>query len=884
MPVTTFLFTDLEDSTRLWEEQPERMRPALAMHDRAARKAVSDHRGTLVKMTGDGMHAAFDDPLDAVAAAVQLQLALADSESMHGIALRARCGLHVGVEESRDNDFFGRDVNRAARIANAAHGGQVLLSQAVAVLMRERLPAGLTLRDLGPVRLRGLAAPEQIYQVQHPQLRASFPALRSLESVPNNLPQQVTSFIGREQVLGEVEALLRGTRLLTLFGAGGIGKTRLSLQIAAAVLDHYPDGVWFVELAPVSDPRLVPQAVASVLGVKEDPGHAVIEAVLGFVKDRSLLIVLDNCEHLVAACAELAHLVLQAGPKVRILASSREPLHIAGEVTYLVPPLPTPDAEADMAPEKLAQFESVRLFSDRATAARPTFAITAQTAPALAAICRRLDGIPLALELAAARLRSMSADQIASRLSDRFSLLSGGDRSALPRQQTLRALIDWSYDLLDERERALLRRLALFAGGFTVEAAERVGCEGIVAQGELLDLLSRLVEKSLVVLDADGERYRLLDTIGEYALQRLEEAGETAATRARHRDHFLAWAERIFPDLFGAEQATWLARLDRELDNILAAHAACAGAPDGGQLDLRLVHAIKPYYYNRGLLGLALRITNEALERPDSGERNFLRCRGLFEAGQLCSFMGRYEIAQTYLEQSLAIAREIDDRQRVAAVLQPLGLAALGQGQVAAAHGYLSEALAMAREIGNEREIATALNCLAQMHRVTGDLDAAEPLYRQMQQITQRLGDHETMAIALLNRAMVAISRGDAAEGRSLLVETAGILDELGSRPIGQSFIEVAAGLAALQEDWRRSARFFGAAEAQAQRTGMHRDPADEAFLAPRIEAARAALGDEGFAAVESAGRSLAYEAGIKEVKAWLGERAPEAASVPGLA
>jgi predicted ATPase/class 3 adenylate cyclase len=870
MPVTTFLFTDLEDSTRLWEEQPERMRRALAMHDLTARQAVADHRGTLVKMTGDGMHAAFDDPLDALAATIELQLALAQGTATHGVALRARCGLHVGVEEFRDNDFFGREVNRAARIANAAHGGQVLVSQAVAALLRDRLPDGQTLKDLGPVRLRGLATPERIYQLQHAQLRQSFPALRALEATPHNLPQQLTSFVGRDRVLEEAARLLQGTRLLTLYGAGGIGKTRLSLELAAAVLDHYPDGVWFVELAALADPQLVAQAVASALGVKEDPGRPVIEAVGAYVRDRTLLLVLDNCEHLVAACAELAQRLLQAGRQMRLLASSREPLHIAGEVTYQVPPLPTPDASADLALERLSQFASVRLFLDRAVAARPAFAITEDAAPAVADICRRLDGIPLAIELAAARVRSMSADQIATRLSDRFQLLVHGTRSALPRQQTLRALIDWSHDLLDERERALLRRLSVCAGGFTVQAAEAVGCEGIVAERDLLDLLSRLVEKSLVALDAEGERYRLLDTIREYAAQRLEEAGENAATRARHRAYFLGFVERAFPELFGADQAAWLARLDRELDNILAVHASCGNQADGGEIDLRLVHAIKPYYYNRGLLGLALRLTTEALGRPDAAPGNFLRCRGLFEAGQLCSFMGDYSIARSYLEQSLAIARAIDDRQRVAAVLQPLGLAALGQGQVAAARGYLDEALAMAQAIGNEREIATALNALAQLHRVTGDLDAAQPLYRQVEAISRQLGDHETLAIALLNLAMVAIARGDAAAGRALLIETAAILSALGSRPLGQSLIEVAAGLAALQAAWSEAARFFGSAQAQAQRSGMHRDPADEAFLAPRIAAARAGLGHETFAAAEAAGRTLAYEAGMEEVRRWL--------------
>ena len=869
-PVTTFLFTDIENSTRLWEEQPERMRPALAAHDLIARKAVSDHGGALVKTTGDGMYAAFDDPLNAIAAVVQLQLGLAEIEPTHGVALRARCGLHAGVGERRDNDFFGTEVNRAARIMSAAHGGQVLLSQAVAVLTRDRLSGGLTLRDLGAARLRGLTAPEHLYQLQHPQLREHFPALRSLEGTPNNLPQQVTSFVGRDRVLADIVKLLQSTRLLTLYGAGGIGKTRLSLQAAAGVLDRHPDGVWFVDLAPLSDRRLVPQAVASVLGVKETSGRPVFEAVLRFVHDRSLLIVLDNCEHLVAACAEVAHQLLQAGPQVRILASSREPLHVAGEVTYPVPPLPTPDTGAELPLEHLSQFESVRLFTDRATAARPGFAVTAQNVAPIADVCRRLDGLPLAIELAAACVRSMSVEQIALHLSDRFKLLAGGDRSALPRQQTLRALIDWSYDLLDERERALLRRLAVFAGGFSVEAAEATGTDGGVPDHEVLDLLTRLVEKSLVVLDADGERYRLLDTIREYALQRLAAAGETAAARTRHRDHFLVYVERAFPELFGEQRATWIGRLDRELDNVLAAHAWCANEPDGGPLDLRLVHAIKPYYYHRGLLGLALRITTEALEHPRAAARDFLRCRGLFDAGQLCSFMGQYGIARTYLEQSLAIAREIDDRQRIASVLQPLGMVALGRGDVEAARGYLSEALSMAREIGNRREVAAALNALAQLHRVTGDLDAAEPLYRQVQEITHELGDYETTAIALLNLAMVAIARGDAADGRVLLGETLRILDRIGSLPIGQSLIEVSAGLAALQEEWAQSARYFGIAEADAQRTGIHRDPADEAFLAPRIQAAREALGSDGFIAAEAAGRALSYESGIEEVRRWL--------------
>ncbi len=449
--VATYLFTDIEGSTQRWEQEPERMRPALARHDALGREAVETHGGVVVKSTGDGMLAVFGDPLDAVHAILQLQLALTDPRNTSDVALLVRSGLHAGVDERRENDFFGPAVNRAARIMSAAHGGQILLSQAVVVLVGQRLPTGVALRDLGAVRLRGLASPELVYQVVHQQLRQDFPALRSLEATPNNLPQQVTSFIGREAEVAEVRKWLGKTRLLTLLGVGGLGKTRLSLEVAAEVLHDYPDGVWFVELAPVSDPRLVANAVAATLGVKEEPGRPVIDTLRQFVCDRAILLVLDNCEHLLLACAQLARDLLQAGPRMAIVATSREPLHVAGEAVFPLATLPVPDPASDLAPDTLGEYPAVQLFLDRAIDARPDFALTRENAAAVAQICRDLDGIPLALELAAARVRSMSVAAIARHLTDRFALLKGGDQTALPRQQTLRAAIDWSYDLLAPR-------------------------------------------------------------------------------------------------------------------------------------------------------------------------------------------------------------------------------------------------------------------------------------------------------------------------------------------------------------------------------------------------------------------------------------------------
>ncbi|MEJ7668432.1 MAG: tetratricopeptide repeat protein [Casimicrobiaceae bacterium] len=871
--LTTFLFTDIEGSSRLWEQEPERMRPALERHDAITRSAVEGNHGTVVKMVGDGVHAAFADPLDAVGASLQLQQSLADPEMTNGVSLRVRCGMHVGVHERRDDDFFGSAVNRAARIMCAAHGGQVLVSQAMAVLVGDRMPAGVALRDLGSVRLRDLASPERVYQVVHPQLRQEFPALRSLESIPNNLPQQLTSFIGREHDLTEVKKLLRTTRLLTLLGVGGLGKTRLSLQVAADVMDRYPDGVWFVELAALRDERLVAQAVASVLGVKEEAGRPVVEALVKYVKDRQLLLILDNCEHLVHCCAEFAKELLRSGSRLRILASSREHLHVAGETTYPVPALAVPAPRQTNTVADLTQYEAVHLFVDRATAAQPDFRLTPQNAAAVAGICHRLDGIPLALELAAARVRSMSVENIAARLSDCFRLLTGGDRTALPRQQTLRASIDWSYELLSESERALLRRLAVFAGGCTLDAAEAVGAGGDHDEKDVLDLLRHLVEKSLVVSEAEGDRYRLLETVRLYAQERLNESGEGDATRTRHLAYYLAFAERARPELMGPKQGWWLARLDLERENILASHAWCEGAEGGAELGLMLVHAVKMHWINRGLFRLGHRLTVEALARCGAQKRNLGRCRALFNAGQLGCFMGCYGDAQEHLEESLAIARELGDKGRVAAALQPLGLASLGQGDLATARGHVDEALALARELGNKRQIAAALNAVAQVHRVNGDPNAAEPLYEQVLLLARELDDREIIAIGLLNLAMVAIGRGARDCAREMLLEGLAIAEEVGSKPAGQSLLEVCAGLASLRAEWKRAARFYGAAEGQTAQTGLNRDPADEAFLAPWVALARNALGAPAFAAAELGGRALCYAETMVEARAWLENR-----------
>ena len=607
-----------------------------------------------------------------------------------------------------------------------------------------------------------------------------------------------------------------------------------------------------------------------MLKVKEEAGRPVIEALVKFVKDRRLLVLLDNCEHLLQGCADLAKQLLQSGSPMKILASSRESLRIAGEVTYPVPALAFPGLSRMITPAALAEYESVRLFIDRAVAAQSTFRVTEQNAAALAGVCHHLDGIPLAIELAAARTRALSVENIAARLDDRFRLLKGGDKTALPRQQTLRALIDWSFDLLAEPERVLLRRLAVFSGGFTVDAAEAVCSVGDERRSSVVEALSNLVEKSLVVLEFEGGRYRMLETVRQYAQERLAESGEADATRTRHLKFFAALAEQARPELIGPVQSLWLARLDSESENFLSALAWCDNADGGAEIALRMLNSVKHYLFSRGFLALGRRLMVEALARPRARRRDIAGCEGFLFVGQIDCWTGRYADALAHLEEGLAIAREIGDRRMVAAMLQPLGFAAHGNGDPGAARAYLAEALALARELGDKRELLAAHNALAQFHRAEGELDAAEPLYESTLALARELGDRESIAIGLLNLAMVSIGRGSGEHAGRMLLEVLDIVEETGSQSAGQSVLEVTSGLAARRDESKMAARLYGAAEAQAGRTGLHRDLADEAFLAPLIGKTRGALSGSAYAAAEAGGRALAYEEALLETRAWL--------------
>jgi len=495
---------------------------------------------------------------------------------------------------------------------------------------------------------------------------------------------------------------------------------------------------------------------------------------------------------------------------------------------------------------------------------QPSFRLTEKNAPAVAEICRRLDGIPLAIELAAARMRAIPVEIIAARLQDRFRLLTTNDRTVLPRQQTLRALIDWSYDFLPTVEQTLFQRLAVFAGGWTLEAAESVCVGGAIGSGVVIDLLTSLVDKSLVSLDAEGNRYRMLETVRQYAAERLGSAEDAAATRSRHLEWCLAFVERAADGLVGPDASQWLAQLDDERENLLAAHRWCDHTQEGPALGVRLMHELKLYWCQRGMLSLGHRTTFEALSRVRADERTVARCTALSDVGQFCSLMGRHHEAQHFLEESLAIARELGDRNRIAAALQSLGSASQAEGDLERARQLFDEAVERAREVGIPRQIAAALVCAGQLMRQQGQFDDAEKFYREAIDIAGGLGDRESVAVGWLNLAMVAIERRHTLDARPLLKSAADAAIATRSQSLGQAVLDVMSGYCAalgLNED---SARFFGAAEAQADRSGLKRDSADAAFLLPRIEQGRASLGVDAFAAAQAEGAGWTYDVALQ--------------------
>jgi predicted ATPase/class 3 adenylate cyclase len=854
----TFLFTDIEGSTQLWEQHVEAMSGALARHEALLREAIEAHGGHVFKTMGDAVCAVFADAAEALTAALEAQRALSADAWGAGVELRVRMALHTGAAEPREGDYLGPALNRVSRLRSAAHGGQTLVSRATYELVRERLPKGASLRDLGEHRLRDLSHAEHVFQLVHADLPADFPPLRSLQALSHNLPVQLTSFIGREREMGEVKGLLARTRLLTLVGVGGAGKTRLALQVAAELVEDYGDGVWLTELAALADPGLVPQTLASAIGVREQPGRAITETLLERLRAKSCLLVLDNCEHLLEACARLTEGLLRNCPEVRVLASSREGLGIAGETTYHVLSLSVPESEREATPDTLAPCDSARLFLDRAQSHHPSFGITDRNAPAVAQICRRLDGIPLAIELAAARVRAMPVEQLAGRLSDCFRLLTGGSRTALPRQQTLKAALDWSYDLLAEQEKVLYARLSVFAGGCTLEAAEAV-CSGEgIADSDVLDLLTSLVDKSMAVYThRPGEaRYTLLETMRQYARDRLAESGEAPSVRDRHRDCFLA-------QMMGDDKtAEWFARMETEHDNLRGALDWCQEPGGDREAGLRLAERLYVFWRNAHIEEGRQRLT-EALAGVGSA-RTAERGWALHRVGWLASFAGAHTEAWTHFEESLAICRELGRQDMAAYALHGLGFVAWLQGDNSRARELYEEGLQLHRRLGMQGGVAQGLDLLCQLALFEGDYAAARAAGEESIALRRVLGDRRSLAFSLHSLGTVATAEGNLCEARELHCESLAIRRELGDKGNVAVSLDHLAALCAAEAKALMAARLFGAAAAFLEALGVPRFAPTEEWLRQKEDAVRQALGTEAFERAYAEGRAMTMEEAVE--------------------
>lgn len=806
----TMLLTDVEGSTILWTERPDAMRAAMERHHAIAHEVITQYGGYRPPDQGEGdsLFAVFARASDAVGCALDLQRRFSAERWPEGADLRVRLAVHTGEIELRDDqrNYFGVAISHCARLRAAGHGGQVLLSEATHSLVGAVLPQGATVRDLGMHRFKDLSSPARVFQLDLPDVRADFAPLRSLDAHLHNLPAQLTSFIGRELEMEDVKRLLTERRLVTLVGVGGTGKTRLAAQVAADLLDRFGDGVRLVALASVTDEALVPHAVATALGVREQPDQPIHTTLTLALAAQQMLLILDNCEHLIDSCARLADRLLRECPKVRILATSREPLGIDGEVTWPVPSLTVPQADPPPPFERLVQYGSIRLFAERAAAVSPSFKLSRETAPAVVLICARLDGIPLALELAAVRVKVLSVQQIAARLDDRFRLLAGGRRVGEERHQTLRALVDWSYDLLSELERRLFNRLTVFAGGFGVEAAESVCAGEGLSPHAVLDLLSQLVDKSLVVADPErgGEvRYRLLDTLQQYGAEKLRESGEEWLIRRRHTAWGLDLAERAESEVGGAEGAAWATRLRTERDNLRAALDR-SKLDDAPETTLRLAGALWWFWETEGDWTEGRRQLDAVLATTADAAAP-LRLKVIHGAATLADSQGDRPRATALLEQAVRLHRELGDHVGLAFALNRQGQIAFREGNFDRASTYLDESLALFRTIGDPVLVADALETLGMVAHRRGDAERATVLLQEGLELFRGLGDKRGMASALRGLADLAQDRTDYARAGALAEESAALFRDIGDVYGLGSVLYIMANAAVERGDFERA-------------------------------------------------------------------------------
>lgn len=819
----TFLFTDIEGSTRRWEAFPDAMREALARHDSLLRTAITNANGYVFKTVGDAFCAAFQSPESAVEAVWAAQKAIAGTSWDAVDGIRVRMALHTGTAQERDEDYFGPVLNRVARLLSLAYGGQVLLSSGTATLLQGKLPLQLEMQDMGRHRLKDLAHPEHIYQLCLPNLPNTFPPLKSLDARPNNLPAQTTSFVGREQDIEDLSALIRrnGVRLITITGPGGIGKTRLTLQAAANVSDEFSDGLFFVPLAAVESHTLVLPEIAQTLGVPERPGQPLVKTLYRYLEDKNLLLILDNLEQVVDIAPTLTEL-LQVAPRVKILTSSRIVLQLYGEHEYPLSPLNLPESTVVQDVNTLLSYETIRLFSERAQAVRPAFTLTDANAAAVVEICRQLDGLPLAIELAAARIKLFTPQALLDRLSSALNM-SGGARNLPTRQQTLRGAIEWSYNLLSPTDQSLFAILSIFAGNFTVEAVTSI-CDRMEEQAiDPWEGILSLVNQSLIrQLETEEEpRFTMLLTIRAFASDCLKASGILEQVQEAHTAYYLSLVEGTGNAWQTSHQNHVLNRIEADYDNI---RSALRWSVEQGRFDLglRLTHHLPPFWEIRGHMSdgrkwlgavMSLRVAEvEGYRIQDEAAHHdllVLEAHAHQHTGRLAEYQGDYAAAQAAYEQGHALALDLEDASILAQAIQSLASLAYRQGDYDLARERYEEARRKWQALDHSAGVATVLQALGNIANRQGDLSTAEHFYRESLHLRRILEDQRAIATTLNNLGILALRRGQLAEADRLWAESLDLKRQLGDRSSVASVLNNLGTVARRRGDWQAAKQYL---------------------------------------------------------------------------
>jgi len=779
--IVTFLFTDIEGSTKLFQEFPDTYPDALLRHNAILQNAVESNNGFVFKTVGDAFCCAFQNAEDAVKSAVDAQIKL-KSEKRDDLEIKVRFGINSGKSEWNGTDYMGYlTLARSARVMSAANSEQIIVSNSAYELCCDIFNSAkendVTFRDLGERRLKDLIQPMKLYQVLVPDIPSEFPPLNTLDARPNNLPVQLTSFIGRSEEIIRIKELLNQTRLLTLTGSGGSGKTRLAMQVAGDVIDEFANGVWIIELASLSEGSLLPLAIAKEFGLKEELNRSPEETLLEYLKDKDMLIILDNCEHLIEKCAELTESLLCNCTGLKIIATSRESLRCLGEQTHRVSSLEFPDPREKTTPEKLSQYEAIRLFIERALAVNSAFRVNNNNAPALAEICYQLDGIPLAIELAAARTKILNVEKIHERLNDRFRLLTGGKRTALPRQQTLTALIDWSYDLLSDEEKILWNRLSIFSGGWKMEAAEEICSDGMISENDVMDIINSLTEKSIIIYNEDKTRFTMLETMRQYGEEKNKEKNEIKKLSDKHLQYYLKLAESLNKMI---RELDSLQILDNEVGNI---EKSLNWAVENNYTEdgLKLALAMGKFWQLRGYLSDGIhRFESVIPGNPET--KDSLYSKVICQLGNFARLKGDFDRARKLLEESLQISRDIKDNTSIKDALVRLGILEYDQGRYAEAAKLYEESLIINREAGDKLRIAIVLNNLGNVYSNQGEYSKAINHYEESLATRREHGDLLGIAICLNNLGIIAYEQGEYEKSTNLLQESLQLRIQMGDR------------------------------------------------------------------------------------------------------